>query len=135
MQALRAAAMQYPEVEEGVACKGTAIECSTFKARNKAFLFVGAKEIRLKLSQSLPEANKLADKEPGRYNVGSSGWVKVTLDRVKTPPLDTLKRWIEESYRLLAPKQLVALLPAKGSPASIAKSTANRKSKKPAASK
>ena len=67
MKALRTLALQYPECEEGIACKGTAIECTTFKARSKAFLFVARADVRIKLRESLPEAAKLAVKEPGRY--------------------------------------------------------------------
>jgi len=39
MQALRRIALQYPEVEEGVVCARAA-----FKARSKAFLFMGWNE-------------------------------------------------------------------------------------------
>ena len=111
MKALRTLALQYPECEEGIACKGTAIECTTFKARSKAFLFVARADVRIKLRESLPEAAKLAVKEPGRYTVGTSGWVKVTFSGDEPLPLDILTRWIDESYRLLAPKKLLALLP------------------------
>ena len=38
---LRAIAMRLPDVEPGVACKGTALESITYQVRNKAFLFVG----------------------------------------------------------------------------------------------
>ena len=129
MKALRQLALQYPEAEEGIACKGTAIECSTFKARDKAFLFVGAGVIRLKLHASLPEATKLAAKEPSRYKVGANGWIAVTVSDNLPPPLDVMVRWIDESYRLLAPKQLTAPLPDRGlarrTPRSPAKKLAN----------
>ena len=105
MNALRRIALRYPEVEEGIACKGTALECATFKARTKAFLFVGQSEARVKLHESLTEAAALAAQEPGLYQVGGHGWVKVTFDG-KSFPLDVMERWIDESYRLLAPKSL-----------------------------
>jgi hypothetical protein len=108
MQALRKMAMRCPQAEEGIACKGTALECRTIKARNKAFL--RKTELRLKLGDSLAEAAKLAAKEPDRYQAGPGGWVKVTFSAAQPPPLDVLKRWIDESYRLLAPKQLVAMV-------------------------
>ena len=103
--------MRYPEAEEGIACKGTAIECSVFKAKKKSFLFVGAREIRLKLKESLPEAARLASKEPARYEAGSQGWIKVKLDTNEAPPLDLLEQWIDESYRTIAGKRLVVMLP------------------------
>jgi predicted DNA-binding protein (MmcQ/YjbR family) len=113
MKTLRKLALKYPEAEEGIACKGTAIECTTFKARGKAFLFLARTNLRLKLGESLAEATALAAKEPGRYEVGAHGWIKVTLgdDRL---PMELLTRWIDESYRLLAPKQFVAMLAERG---------------------
>ncbi|MCI0637696.1 MAG: MmcQ/YjbR family DNA-binding protein [Gemmataceae bacterium] len=114
MQALRKIALAYPEAEEGIACKGTALECATFKARNKTFLFLGAADLRVKLSESLSEAVKLQAKEPNRYKVGAHGWVAVVFGSDKSTPIDVLERWIDESYRLLVPKQLVALLPQCG---------------------
>src|SRR5262245_42765046 len=116
LQDLRAIALRYPETEEGVACKGTSIECTTFKAANKAFLFVGAKEIRLKLQASLAEANKLAAKDPDRYKAGAHGWVAISTGDDPSVDLALLERWIEESYRLLVPKQLAARVPERGRP-------------------
>ena len=102
--ALRLSALRYPEAEEGIACAGTAIEKRTVKARNKAFLFLGVSDAMLKLGESLAEAKRLAAKEPGRYSVGSGGWVKVTFGDDAALPLDVLERWIGESYRLLVPE-------------------------------
>lgn len=113
MLALRNAAMRYPGTEEGVACEGTPIESRTVKARNKAFLFLRVDHARLKLRESLPEANKLATKQPGRLQVGAGGWVKATLTNDGTTQLDVLERWIGESYRLIAGPPAAA---AKGKP-------------------
>ena len=116
-QPMQKLALRYPEAQEGIACAGTALESKTVKVGNKAFLFLGEKEVRLKLGESLPEATKLASKAPGRYEVGVHGWVKLTFGDNETPPLNLLKRWIDESYRLLAPKKLLALLPERDAPA------------------
>ena len=115
--ALRSFALRYPEAQEGIACEGTAIEKRTIKVRNKAFLFLGKTDAMLKLQESLPEATNLAANEPSRYKVGAHGWVTVTCGNDKSALLDLLERWIDESYRLLAPKQLAALLPKGGGPA------------------
>ncbi|HKA08811.1 MAG TPA: MmcQ/YjbR family DNA-binding protein [Gemmataceae bacterium] len=131
MQALRRIALRFPEVEERIACKGTAIECTTFKARNKSFLFVGAAEARLKLRESIEEANKLASSEPARFRVGGQGWVKIVFDSDNPAPLDVLERWIDESYRLIAAKQLVAMLAERETPTGRSKTA---KTKKPAKS-
>ena len=104
MQALRKLALSYPDVEEGIACKGTALECATFKAKKKAFLFLTDTVSRLKLQKSLAEAAKVRD----TCEVGANGWVKITLGESGTPTLDVLKRWIGESYDLMAPKKAPA---------------------------
>lgn len=114
MDMLRRFALRYPGAEEGIACAGTSLETRTVMAQNKAFLFLGGTDVRLKLHDSLPDAIDLAAKEPDRCKAGDSGWVKLTLRGDDHPPLELLERWIDESYRLLAPKKLVASLPAGG---------------------
>jgi hypothetical protein len=102
-------ALKLPEAEEGIACAGTSLEKRTIKARGKAFLFLGQCDAMLKLGDSLGEATALASKQPDRCKVGAHGWVTVALSP-DLLPLEILQRWIEESYRLLAPKQLVERL-------------------------
>lgn len=123
VQLLRSVALQYPEVHEGIACAGTALEKRTIKARNKAFVFLGATDAMLKVGTSLPELTELAAQEPNRYKVGTHGWATVTFGDVETLPLDRLTRWLDESYRLLAPRQLVALLPEQGPPTKNSRTT------------
>ena len=98
----RKAALKYPETEEGVACEGTALEKRTIKVRNKAFVFLGTKDAMVKLGGSRAEAKRLG------LLVGANGWVKVPFDG---PAKGVLLRWIEESYRLMAPKKLAAAPP------------------------
>jgi hypothetical protein len=129
LQALRKLALRYPETEEAIACKGTALECSAFKARKKTFLFLSHAELKLKLQQSLPEAEELAEKAPERYKAGSGGWVTVMF-RDATPPLDLLERWLDESYRLVAPKQLVAALPQRDPPSAASTRGVNKNAQK-----
>jgi hypothetical protein len=113
MQALRKIALGYPEVQEGLVCMKAA-----FEARGKRFLFIGSDDASynamVKLRDSLAEAANLAANVPGCYKVGGSGWVTITLSHEKSPPPGLLERWIDESYRLLVSKQLVALLPERG---------------------
>ena len=115
MHALRRVALQYPEAQEGVVCTKRA-----FKARNKAFLFMGMDDrcydAMLKLRESLAEAAKLATKEPDCYTIGAHGWVTATFSHGQSPPPGLLEGWIDESYRLLVHKQLVAMLPDRGLP-------------------
>lgn len=102
-KALRAVALRKPEVEEGVACKGTALESTTFGVGKKVFLFLriadGTCHLRLKLAESLPEARRLAGRQPEVYAVGAQGWAKVTFELDgPSPPLALLQRWLHESY-------------------------------------
>ncbi|MEP7119370.1 MAG: hypothetical protein ABJE95_00445 [Byssovorax sp.] len=123
-EAMRAAAMRYPGAEEGIACPGTALESSAFKARKKTFLFVSAAHARLKLRQAIPEAVNLAANEPARYQVGALGWIKVTFEPAPGPPLELLYRWIAESYRVVvagdSPAKAVVKTP-------VSKATAKKK--------
>lgn len=99
-ETLRAIAQRLADVEEGVACKGTALESIHFTTRGKAFLFIGAKEARLKLGESAAEAAQLAAQDPQHYRVGAHGWV--TLSLAADPPRGLLERWIGESHGLYA---------------------------------
>ncbi len=97
---LRALATKHPEVEESIACKGTAVESSAFKVDKKTFLFARDVQMMVKLEESLPEAKELAAREPERYKAGG-GWVTVKFDGGVLPPRELLARWIAESYRLM----------------------------------
>src|SRR5690348_7131380 len=101
--ALRKLALRHDDVEEGIACPGTAMERHTMKAGKKAFLFFGAGDAMVKLDASLAEAKRLAKSEPKRYRAGANGWVKVTFSPEAPPAMDVLARWIAESHALIAP--------------------------------
>ncbi|MEL7157602.1 MAG: MmcQ/YjbR family DNA-binding protein [Actinomycetota bacterium] len=105
VRALRAHALSFPEVHEGTSCVNRA-----FKARTKNFLFLGEKEdeyrIMLRLENSVAEARKLvADHD--RWTIGNTKWVTMLFGPDEAPPSGLVERWIEESYRTLAPKKLV----------------------------
>jgi hypothetical protein len=99
---LQAIAFAHSDVEEGIACQGTAVESHAFKVRKKTFLFAREAEMMLKLAESLPDAQRLAAQDPARYKAGAGGWVTVKLGAAGLPKQDLLKRWIAESYRLMA---------------------------------
>lgn len=72
----------------------------------------------LKLGDSLPDAKKLAKKHPDHYKVGNTGWLTATLPYTESPRPSLFERWIDESFRLIAPQTLIATLidsPAKPS--------------------
>jgi len=102
VRALIASAAKLPGVTEGIACAGTALESRTLKIEGKAFAFFGPSDLRVKLSRSLPAAQKLARTRPGSCVPGVGGWTKCTLGPGMLP-VTTLARWINESYRMFAP--------------------------------
>jgi predicted DNA-binding protein (MmcQ/YjbR family) len=83
------------------------------KVRKKVFVFFGGrpKLMTVKLDESHAHALSIESVEPTGYGLGKSGWVNVPVD---APGLgeELLRDWIEESYRIVAPKRLVAELDA-----------------------
>jgi predicted DNA-binding protein (MmcQ/YjbR family) len=90
-----------------------------YKVRNKIFLILGGEKNRLNVTVKLPASGMLALKlpfaQPTGYGLGKSGWVTVDLSGENRPPLDMLCEWIDESYRAIAPKKLVAQFDERGS--------------------
>lgn len=99
---VRAIALSLPETTEGSSCVNRA-----FKAAGKNFAFLGETDggcgLRLKLDESIPEISD-------RFEVGTHGWAMLRFAPDDHPEFDDLERWVTESYRLLAPKRLVAEL-------------------------
>lgn len=83
--------------------------------RNKTFAYLNAAGEPLSISCKLPLTGQMAltllFASPTGYGLGKSGWVTATFGPKEVPPLDLLKDWIDESYRVQAPKKLVATLP------------------------
>ena len=84
------------------------------KVGKKIFVFFGAggdvPAISVKLPESADHALSIPGARPTGYGLGRHGWVTVPV--IGTPP-DLLKDWIEESYRTIASKRLVAELDAR----------------------
>jgi hypothetical protein len=108
-ETIRAHAMTFPETVEGASCVNRA-----FKAGGKNFVFLGEKtdecNIRLKLAASIPEIEALAEHDPDHWQVGKGGWAMLRFAPDHPPPVADLERWITESFHLLAPKKVIALL-------------------------
>lgn len=106
---VRAIAMRLPDATEGSSCVNRA-----FSAGGKNFAFLGEQEngcgLRLKLRESVPEIESLAERHPDRFEVGAHGWAMLRFGPDDHPPTAELERWVTESFRLLAPKRLVAEL-------------------------
>jgi predicted DNA-binding protein (MmcQ/YjbR family) len=98
-EAMRLKAGLYPDVDKGTACTQ-----SSFKTGGKAFLFVGTQGGRFKamfkLKQSIGEAERLSEKEPDNFDVGSTQWVTARFTAEKPMPQKLWKKWLDESYDL-----------------------------------
>jgi predicted DNA-binding protein (MmcQ/YjbR family) len=84
------------------------------KVRGKIFVFLGTADaqmprITVKLVESNGHALSIEGAEPTGYGLGKSGWVTVPIE-VDGVDLPLLCDWIEESYRIVAPKRLVSEL-------------------------
>jgi predicted DNA-binding protein (MmcQ/YjbR family) len=85
------------------------------KVRGKVFVFMGqagSHRMTVKLDESHGHALSIEGAEPTGYGLGRSGWVTVPF---RAPGVDRglLRDWIEESYRIVAPRKLVAELDGK----------------------
>jgi len=63
----------------------------------------------VKLRESHEQALSVRGAAPAGYGLARSGWVSVPFGE-RTPPLAVLKDWVDGSYRVVAPKRLVAEL-------------------------
>lgn len=87
------------------------------KVGKKIFVFLGIEDsedpgMTVKLDESHEQALAVPGAEPTGYGLGRAGWVTVPFGDA-TPPLEVLKDWVEESYRRVAPRQMVAELDAR----------------------
>ena len=105
--ALRELALAYPESYEEFPWGHRAI-----KVKGKAFTFIALEDDRLSLSVKLPatglSALMLPFASPTGYGLGKSGWVTAVFSGEDVVPLEILGGWLDESYRAIAPKRLIA---------------------------
>ena len=87
-QTIRSLALAYPETEEGSSCVNRA-----FKAGGKNFVFLGEKGDVIKM----------------RLKLEDGGWTLLEFTPDDPPAEADLARWIDESFRLLAPKRVQKL--------------------------
>ena len=113
MNQVRKFALGFPEAHEDHPWGHDA-----FKVGRKVFLFSSMEKDQLSFSMKLNDSNEQALKRPYAestgYGLGKSGWVTVRFGLSQSVPVEQILRWIEESYRLIAPKKLVKLLDAPG---------------------
>ena len=107
--ALRDHALAYPETIEDFPWGHSAC-----KVKGKIFLSTYLDEDKgvLSLSMKLPVSGKMAltlpFASPTRYGLGPSGWVTSLFNVGDEVPIDMLLEWVDESFRAVAPKRVVA---------------------------
>lgn len=92
---------------------------SVVKVHKKVFVFLGADDgsrpaafnVKLKDADAHAHALSLPGAQRMGYGLGQYGWVYVPFSEGATP-VELMCDWVEESYRSIAPKQLVAELDA-----------------------
>ena len=84
---------------------------TVYKVGKKVFVFFGVGDeghLTVKLRDRHDEAMAFDWVKPSGYGLDRGGWVSCSLPQ--DAPLEMVVSWIEESYRIVAPKKLVAAL-------------------------
>ena len=108
---IRAFALSLPETREDHPWGEDVV-----KVRGKIFVFLGggaSRRMTVKLEESHAHALSIDGAELTGYGLGKAGWVTVPLRGPGVTPA-LLRDWVEESYRIVAPRRLVAELDAEG---------------------
>jgi predicted DNA-binding protein (MmcQ/YjbR family) len=108
-ESLKRYALGLPDAYEDMPWEGDVVA----KAGKKIFVFFGSPDggaISVKLPESQDHALSIRGAQPTSYGLGRHGWVTVPITGAGAPAVDLLRDWIEESYRAVAPKRLVARL-------------------------
>jgi predicted DNA-binding protein (MmcQ/YjbR family) len=104
---LRDFALAFPQAREEFPWGHRAV-----KVKGKVFVFMALIDRELSLSMKLPVSGRTAltlpFASPTEYGLGKSGWVTARFRTGETVPIEMLKEWIEESFRAVAPKRLLA---------------------------
>ena len=105
-QALRAYGLGYPGAIEEYPWGHCAL-----KVKGKTFAFVASDKERYGITVKLPESGEAAlmmpFAQPAGYGLGKSGWVDCGFRQGEAAPVELLKKWIDESYRAVAPAKLL----------------------------
>jgi predicted DNA-binding protein (MmcQ/YjbR family) len=104
-------ALAYPETHEDHPWGHRA-----FKVKGKTFLFISGEPGTLGLTMKLPVSGTMALQFPFAratgYGLGKSGWVDCRFSGKDRVPVDLIETWLDESFRAVAPKRVVARLEA-----------------------
>ena len=127
---LRQHALAYPEAYEEFPWGERAL-----KVNGKIFFMMYRNAEVFGLTMKLPISGKIAlglpFASPTGYGLGKSGWVSARFVAGQDVPVEMIKEWVDESYRAIAPKRLMAQLEGESSePSAAAKRRTSKKTKK-----
>jgi predicted DNA-binding protein (MmcQ/YjbR family) len=108
---LLAYALGFPEAWQDMPWDGDLVA----KVGKKIFVFFGTGEepsVGVKLPHSAEQALLSDAVRPMSYGLGKWGWVTARLVGPGAPSAGVIEDWIDESYRAIAPKKLIAQLDA-----------------------
>jgi predicted DNA-binding protein (MmcQ/YjbR family) len=112
---LRGFALDYPGATEHFPWGHRAL-----KIKNKVFVFLAldldakTMSMSVKLPRTSSAALMLPFASPTGYGLGKSGWVTARFEQGDEIPTALLEEWIDESFRAIAPKKIVAGLERDG---------------------
>lgn len=126
-RALREHALSYPEATEDFPWP----DHRAIKVRGKMFVILSHDADGLSLSVKLPWSAEGALQlfpfcAPTGYGMGRSGWVTATLGPKARAPLGVLRSFVDESYRAVAPRKVVALIARRGASPLVGTATPGR---------
>jgi predicted DNA-binding protein (MmcQ/YjbR family) len=105
-QKIREICLSFPQTQEDFPWGHSA-----FKIKKKAFVFMGLDDsglsISMKLKESHAEALEHSFAKPTHYGLGKHGWVSAQFGPGESVPIEVLRAWIDESFRLIAPKAVL----------------------------
>lgn len=82
------------------------------KIKGKVFVFLSRPPEKFNVTTKLPISGPSALKQPFAeatgYGLGKHGWVTASFAESDAIPLDLLRDWIDESFRAVAPKSVLA---------------------------
>lgn len=104
--ALKRAALAYPETREDHPWGHDVV-----KVKGKAFLFLSDWQEGLGITMKLPHSFEYAldypFAKPAGYGLGRARWIDCRFETGEDVPVEVLLRWLDESFRAVAPKKLV----------------------------
>lgn len=122
---IKQAALGYPGAELAVILG----DHQVVRIKDKVFLWLGDDDgcyFGVRLPHSQDAATALPFVEPMAYGMAKWGWVGATFKKGDDVPVKMVLEWVEESYRKVAPKKLVAQLDGGAKAAPAAKAAAKK---------